>query len=61
MTMLSSGIIIGQGVAVALVGSYAEAAGADAAFGAIAIAGAAGLVTALVFLVRGRLRPRLGR
>jgi MFS family permease len=61
MTMLSSGIIIGQGVAVALVGSYAEAAGADAAFGAIAIAGAAGLVTALVFLVRGRLRPRLRR
>ncbi|WP_157981671.1 MFS transporter [Protaetiibacter intestinalis] len=52
MTMLSSGIILGQGVTVALVGAVAESAGADASFAAIAIAAVAGLATALAFLAR---------
>ena len=60
MTMLSSAIIIGQGVTVAAVGAYAEAHGAAASFPAIAIAGAAGLVFAVGFMVvaRGRRRGR---
>lgn len=59
MTMLSSGIIIGQGVAVALVGAFAERAGADASFAAIAVAGVFGLAAASVFLLRTRRRAQL--
>jgi len=58
MTMLSSGIIIGQGTAVALVGSFAQSHGAGAAFIWVAVAGAGGLATALVFLALGRVRGR---
>jgi MFS family permease len=55
MTMLSSGIIIGQGVTVAFVGSFAESHGAGASFLWIAVAGAGGLATAVAFvLTRGR-------
>jgi len=59
MTMLSSGITIGQGVAVALVGAFAAAHGAAASFLWIAVAGAAGLVTALAFLASRQ--PRAGQ
>lgn len=57
MTMLSSGIIIGQGVAVASVGSFAEQHGANASFLWIAVAGAGGLAAALAYLARRRIRP----
>lgn len=60
MTMLSSGIIIGQGVTVAFVGSFAERAGADASFIWIAVAGAAGLATALAFLSTRTRAPHPG-
>ncbi|PZQ89553.1 MAG: MFS transporter [Leifsonia xyli] len=62
MTMLSSGIIIGQGIAVAFVGNVAESHGADASFLWIAVAAAGGLATALAFLLaRGRGRARVTR
>ncbi len=57
MTMLSSGIIIGQGIAVASVGAFAAAEGADASFLWIAVAGAGGLATSLAFLAARRRVP----
>nr|WP_284297919.1 hypothetical protein [Homoserinibacter gongjuensis] len=62
MTLLSSGIIIGQGIAVALVGGLADAAGAMAALTAVAVPSALGLVLAAVHLVlvRGRREPAPG-
>jgi hypothetical protein len=51
MTLLSSGIIIGQGIAVALVGSLADAAGAVAALTAVAVPSGLGLVLAALHLV----------
>ena len=59
MTLLSSGIIIGQGIAVALVGNLADAAGAVAALSAAAVPAGLGLVLAAVHLVvvRARRRP----
>ena len=58
MTLLSSGIIIGQGIAVALVGNLADAAGAVAALSAVAVPAGLGLVLAAVHLVLVRARRR---
>jgi hypothetical protein len=56
MTLLSSGIIIGQGVTVAVVGGLADAAGAVAALSAVAVPAGLGLVLAAVHLVVARAR-----
>lgn len=54
MTLLSSGIIIGQGITVALVGGLADAAGAIAALSAVAVPAGLGLILAAVHLAIAR-------
>lgn len=58
MTMVSSGIIIGQGLMMAAVGAVADGLGAVAAFWMIAVAGGAMLTTATVYALVGRPRPQ---
>lgn len=61
MTMLSSGIIIGQGIAMALVSSIGAADGVVAAFSTVAVATGLGLLLALGQLaLRLRRRPTAG-
>ncbi|MGN6272530.1 MAG: MFS transporter [Protaetiibacter sp.] len=62
MALVSSGIIIGQGIAVAVVGGLADAAGAVAALSTVAVPAGLGLVLAAVHLVlvRPRRRPSAG-
>jgi hypothetical protein len=65
MTMLSSGIIVGQAVTMALVSSFAESHGVVAAFWVVPGTAAAGLLLAVVHLLivrpRGRSAPEGGR
>jgi MFS family permease len=62
MTLLSSGIIIGQGISVAVVGGVADAAGVVAALPAVAVPAGLGLVLAAVHLalVRAKRSPASG-
>ena len=54
MTLLSSGITIGQGTSVALVGAIGDAAGAVAALSAVAVPAGLGLVLAVMHLALAR-------